>query len=74
MKTLAVVCSVGAVTPVGLRALEIGLAHRAAALGMREAPLCDPEGEPITMCFLPTLDPRSVGGERALAPRPARSR
>jgi 3-oxoacyl-[acyl-carrier-protein] synthase-1 len=66
VKTLAVVCSVGAVTPLGLRAVEVGLAHRAAVAGMREAPLCDAEGEPITMCFLPTLDPRAVGADRAL--------
>jgi len=31
---------------------------------MREAPLVGPDGEPITMCFLPTIDPFMVGAER----------
>jgi 3-oxoacyl-[acyl-carrier-protein] synthase-1 len=32
---------------------------------MREAPLVDATGEPITMCFLPNLDPRTTGADRA---------
>ncbi len=67
MRTLASIVAVGAVTPIGLRAIDTGFSHRAAAAGMREAPLLDGEGEPITMCFLPTLDPLLVGEERAFA-------
>jgi 3-oxoacyl-[acyl-carrier-protein] synthase-1 len=67
MKPIASVVAVGAVTPVGLHAADTALSHRAAAAGMREAPLLDREGEPITMCFLPTLDPLLTGPARALA-------
>ena len=67
MKTLASVVSVGAITPVGLRAIDTAFSHRAAAAAMREAPLVDAAGETITMCFLPTLDPRLTGAARALA-------
>lgn len=67
MKPLASIVAVGAVTSVGLHAVDTALSHRAAAAGMREAPLLDPEGEPITMCFLPTLDPLLTGPARALA-------
>ncbi len=67
MKALATVVAVGAVTPVGLRAVETGFSHRAASAAMREAPLVDAEGEPITMCFLPTLDPWMTGAARLQA-------
>jgi len=60
------VVAAGALTSVGLSAAETAFAVRAAAAGMREAPLVDPEGKPITMCFLPTFDPLLVGGRRAL--------
>jgi 3-oxoacyl-[acyl-carrier-protein] synthase I len=63
----AVVVSVGARTPIGLSAVETGFAYRAAAVGMREAPLTEEEGgDGITMCFLPTIDPLLVGHERAV--------
>jgi len=65
VKTLASIVAVGAVTPVGLSAAETAFSHRAAAAAMREAPLVDGEGEPITMCFLPNVDPRMTGAERA---------
>lgn len=67
MKQLATLVSAGAITPVGLRAIETAFAHRAATPAMRAAPLVDAEGEPITMCFLPTLDPLLTGAERAAA-------
>lgn len=67
MRTLAVVAGVGAITPVGLDATVTAFAHRAAVAAMREAPLLDPEGEPITMCFLPTLDPLSTGVDRLVS-------
>jgi 3-oxoacyl-[acyl-carrier-protein] synthase-1 len=64
VSSLAVV-GVGAVTPLGLHAVDTAFANRASAAGMRQAPLVDAEGEPITMCFLPTLDPLLTGAERA---------
>ena len=67
MKTLASIVGVGAITPLGLHAVDTAFSHRAAAAAMREAPLLDAEDEPITMCFLPTLDPLLTGGARALA-------
>ncbi|MFT3770302.1 MAG: beta-ketoacyl synthase N-terminal-like domain-containing protein [Minicystis sp.] len=65
MKTLASIVAVGAVTPVGLHAVDSAFSHRASAAAMREAPLVDREGEPITMCFLPSLDPLLTGADRA---------
>jgi 3-oxoacyl-[acyl-carrier-protein] synthase-1 len=66
VKTRAVVASVGARTPLGLSAMPTAFVYRTATAAMRASPLLDPEGEPATMCFLPTLEPRSVGSERAL--------
>ncbi len=65
MKPLAIVAA-GAITPVGLRAVETAFAWRASMAAMREAPLVDDDGEPITMCFLPTLAPLLTGAERVL--------
>jgi 3-oxoacyl-[acyl-carrier-protein] synthase I len=59
--------AMGAVTPVGLRSIDTAFAHRAASPAMREAPLSDADGKPITMCFLPVLDPRLTGVQRAAA-------
>jgi 3-oxoacyl-[acyl-carrier-protein] synthase-1 len=67
VRALGSVVGWGAITPVGLHAVDSALSHRAAAAAMREAPLVDLEGAPITMCFLPVLDPRLVGRDRALA-------
>jgi 3-oxoacyl-[acyl-carrier-protein] synthase-1 len=67
MTPSAVVVSVGARTPLGLSAIETGFAYRAACVGMREAPLVEEEGgDGVTMCFLPTIDPLLVGGDRAV--------
>ncbi|WP_437640115.1 beta-ketoacyl synthase N-terminal-like domain-containing protein [Sorangium sp. So ce854] len=65
MKPLAALVAAGAVTPVGLRSIDTAFSHRAAAAAMREAPLVDAKGEPVTMCFLPTLDPLATGAARA---------
>lgn len=66
MKTRAVVVSVGARTPIGLEAQSTGMLYRAAVAAMRESPLLDPRGEPVTFCMVPTLDPRLTGARRAL--------
>ncbi|MEZ4300340.1 MAG: hypothetical protein R3B70_35675 [Polyangiaceae bacterium] len=66
MTPTAVVVSVGARTALGLNAVHTSFAYRAAAVGMREAPLVEEEGgDGVTMCFLPTIDPLLVGHERA---------
>jgi len=67
VKTLATVVATGAVTPVGLRSIDTAFSHRAGSPAMREAPLAGPDGKPITMCFLPVLDPRLTGVQRAAA-------
>ncbi len=67
MKTLATVVATGAITPVGLRSIDTAFSHRAASPAMREAPLAGADGKPITMCFLPVLDPRLTGAARAAA-------
>lgn len=67
MKILATVVATGAVTPVGLRSIDTAFSHRAASPAMREAPLAGADGKPITMCFLPVLDPRLTGAARAAA-------
>ncbi|WP_438043729.1 beta-ketoacyl synthase N-terminal-like domain-containing protein [Sorangium sp. So ce128] len=66
MRPLAVMVAAGAVTPVGLRSIDTAFSHRASAAAMRESPLVDGQGEPVTMCFLPTLDPRVTGAARAV--------
>lgn len=67
MTPSAVVVSVGARSPIGLSAVETGFAYRAAAVGMREAPLTEEDGgDGVTMCFLPTIDPLLTGAERAV--------
>lgn len=65
MKTLASIVAVGAITPIGLQAADSAFSQRAAAAGMREAPLVDADGERVTMCYLPTLDPLLTGADRA---------
>lgn len=66
MKTRAVVVSGGARTPIGLRAQPTAFLYRAAAVGMQQSALLDPDGEPATMCVLPTIDPLLTGVPRAL--------
>ncbi len=72
LRPKAFIAAVGARSSIGLDALQTALLFRAGACGMRQAPILDDRGEPVTMCFLPTLDPFSVGSERAAAlARPA---
>jgi 3-oxoacyl-[acyl-carrier-protein] synthase I len=65
VKTLAAIVASGAVTSIGLRSIDTAFSHRAAAAGMRASPLLDPEGELVTLCVVPVLDPRLVGASRA---------
>lgn len=65
MRPLASVVAVGALTPAGLGAVDTGFAFRASAAIMRPCPLVDPDGEPVTMCFQPTIDPLVVGIDRS---------
>lgn len=67
MRSIASVVAAGAVTPVGIGSVETAFSHRAAAAAMREAPLVDGDGEPVTMCFVPVLDPALPGAARAAA-------
>ena len=67
MNVLAAIASVGARTSVGLTAPHTGFLLRAGAAGMHFAPLIDSEEEAVTFCVLTTLDPLSVGADRAAA-------
>jgi 3-oxoacyl-[acyl-carrier-protein] synthase I len=62
----AVIVGVGARTAIGLGAAQTAFLYRASAYGMREAPLADENGEPVTLCYLPTIDPRLTGAARAV--------
>ena len=62
--TQTVIVGVGARSPLGLDAAQTGFSIRVGLPAMREAPLVDGEGERITMCFLPTLDPSLTGVAR----------
>jgi 3-oxoacyl-[acyl-carrier-protein] synthase I len=66
VKTRAVVVASGARTPIGLDALATGFLYRAATIVMQQGPLLDPDGEPVTICALPVIDPRLTGPMRAL--------
>lgn len=66
MSSRAVVVGVGARTSLGLDARSTGFSHRAGAAGMTQSALLDVDGEPATMCLLPTLDPLCTGVERAM--------
>ncbi len=63
MKPMIVVAA-GAVTPAGLTAPESAFALRTTATAVREAPLVDGAGEPVTMGLVPTIDPRLAGPGR----------
>lgn len=65
MKTLGMVVSVGARTPIGLDAVQTGFLLRTGMPVITGAPIAGPEGDGITMAFDPTLDPYCVGEERA---------
>jgi 3-oxoacyl-[acyl-carrier-protein] synthase-1 len=62
---LAVVASVGARTALGATAMHTGFLLRAGCAGLMAAPLVDAAEEPVTACFLQTLDPLLVGPARA---------
>jgi 3-oxoacyl-[acyl-carrier-protein] synthase-1 len=66
VKSRAVVVGVGARTALSLSAQPTAFLYRASAAGMQASPLIDADGQPVTMCFLPTLDPLSTGAARAL--------
>ncbi len=65
MKTRAFIASVGARTPLGRSAMQTGFLLRTGVAAIAAVPLVDVEGEQITMCFDPTLDPYLTGDERA---------
>lgn len=65
MKTRAFIASVGARTPLGRSAMQTGFLLRTGVAAIAAVPLVDAEGEQITMCFDPTLDPYLTGDERA---------
>ncbi len=67
MKSLASIAATGAFTPLGLNSLQTAFSHRAAANAITEAPLCNQDGEPITMSYIQTLDERLLGQDRLLA-------
>lgn len=66
MKTLAVVTSVGARTPLGASAKEVGFLLRTGLPAITASVLADTEGEPVTMCFDASLDPNQEGSSRAV--------
>ncbi len=65
MNTRAIVVSVGARTALGLDAPQTAFLLRTGVTAIHAAPLVDSQGEPVTMCYLPTLDPRCTGEDRA---------
>jgi 3-oxoacyl-[acyl-carrier-protein] synthase-1 len=65
VKTRAVVVAVGARSPLGLDAVSTAFLYRAGSIVMQQGPLCDPDGEPVALCALATLDPTAVGLGRA---------
>lgn len=65
MKAACVIAGVGARTSVAQTAMHSGFLLRAGTAGMMEAALVDATGEPITACFLPTIDPLVTGANRA---------
>ncbi|HEU4538721.1 MAG TPA: hypothetical protein VFS00_31585, partial [Polyangiaceae bacterium] len=66
MSPLAVLVGAGACTSVGLGARQTGFLLRTGAAGMAASPLLDRQGERVTMCLVPTLDPLLYGPARAL--------
>lgn len=67
MNTRGLVASVGARTAIGLTALETAMLLRTGVNALGAAPLAGEEGEPVTMAFLPALDPLLAGERRAIA-------
>ena len=67
MKSRAFVISAGARTSLGQTLTQTAFLLRTGVPALGAAPLVDPEGEPVTMAFDPTLDPYLTGEERAAA-------
>lgn len=67
MKSLASIAAVGALTPIGLNSRQTAFSHRAAATAISESPLCNQDGEPISMGYVHTLDEALLGQDRILA-------
>jgi 3-oxoacyl-[acyl-carrier-protein] synthase-1 len=65
VNTRAIVAAVGARTALGLTAPQTAMLLRTGVTAIGAAPLVDGAGEPITMCWQPSLDPRLTGGDRA---------
>ncbi|GAC1561825.1 MAG: hypothetical protein NVS3B10_19450 [Polyangiales bacterium] len=65
MTTLATIATVGVRSPIGLNAIETALMLRAGSAAMAPCALADANGEPVTFCVQPTLDPRLIGPARA---------
>jgi 3-oxoacyl-[acyl-carrier-protein] synthase-1 len=65
MKTRAWIVSAGARSSLGLDLTQTAFLLRTGVPAIAAAPLVDPEGEQVTMGFDPTLDPYSIGEERA---------
>lgn len=63
----AYIVSAGARTAIGLDVVTTGFLLRAGMPAFSEAPLADSSGEPITMAWVPTIDPRTTGAERLAA-------
>lgn len=65
MQPRAIIATVGVRSAIGLNAVETAMMLRAGSAAMAESPLVDTQGEPVTFCYQPTLDPKLVGWERA---------
>jgi 3-oxoacyl-[acyl-carrier-protein] synthase I len=62
----SLLCHAGAVTSMGLSALETAFVYRAQGTGLRLSALTDPEtGDALLVGGIPTLDPALLGAERA---------
>ncbi|MEM1031204.1 MAG: beta-ketoacyl synthase N-terminal-like domain-containing protein [Myxococcota bacterium] len=60
-----VVVGVGATSSLARGATPTAFLHRAAMAGMKPSPVSAPDGEPVTVCTVPTLDPKARGVARA---------
>lgn len=66
MNDVAVVRA-GVRCPIGLDARQTGFLLRAGLPALGESPLADGRGEPVTMAYLPVVDPSIVGADRLTA-------
>jgi 3-oxoacyl-[acyl-carrier-protein] synthase I len=67
MKSRTTIAATGAVTPIGLTAMETGFYYRTGMPGMREAPILGYPGEAITMGVVNIFPNDLVGWQRAYA-------